>query len=231
MNDDTPCTHAKFRTDSNAFTLIELLVVISIISLLISILLPALHAARKASRTVQCLSNLRQIGLGTAMYSNDFNGWTLGAGTYNGSVALQWYVALNKLSYLSSEKAFYCPSNEHAGFTWWTISYGLNYQTFGTDGGYARVRDTDISAFGKNSDLIYIGDSTPDAFQTSDPAYIKYVAYPDDGVGQYAPMYLNHQRGANTLMYDGHALTLNYEGVRNVNKHWKPKQSGGVLMP
>ena len=56
------------------FTLIELLVVISIIALLIALLLPALASAREAARTSACLSNFRQLGIGTRTYANDFKG-------------------------------------------------------------------------------------------------------------------------------------------------------------
>lgn len=52
-----------------AFTLIELLVVLSIITLLVSLLLPALGAARDAAKSQQCLSNIRQLGVATAVFA------------------------------------------------------------------------------------------------------------------------------------------------------------------
>jgi len=61
---------------SRGFTLIELLVVIAVLSLLLSILLPALVKVRELSKRTVCQSNLRQIAQAWLMYFDDYNGKT-----------------------------------------------------------------------------------------------------------------------------------------------------------
>ena len=78
------------RQCRNAFTLVELLVVIAVISVLASLLLPALARARNKARAVTCLNNERQLGLASQIYTDEFNDrlpYNLGSDEIRKSVA------------------------------------------------------------------------------------------------------------------------------------------------
>ena len=131
-----------------AFTLIELLVVISIISILIAILLPALAKARTSARNIQCLVNLRQAGVASYTYATENHDRLPPAMT---SVYGGWYMNILK-PYLNEsgktgayQSLWRCPEDRRlprAGVnangslkTWvwyYDTSYGVNFHAFRT---------------------------------------------------------------------------------------------------
>lgn len=98
-------SHGFFR----GFTLIELLVVISIISLLLSILMPSLKKARDQAKKIVCGSRLHQTALAVAAYDMSNGSIPLGI-DYDASPNLAWYNLLIAGKYLTRE-TLVCPSN------------------------------------------------------------------------------------------------------------------------
>ncbi len=208
------------------FTLIELLVVIAIIALLAAILFPVFARARENARKTSCSSNLKQIGLGLAQYTQDYDeilplsriGTAVGAG---GATVIDapWHAAL--YPYVKSTQLFKCPSNANntnlgrTGTLTIPVSYVGCCVNNATDWGGAvpmpsnTTTTTSIADITSVSQVIIVGE-TGNVTRT-DPEY--WTNANDTRVR-------NHLSQTNWLFVDGHVKSMKPTATINPVNLW-----------
>jgi prepilin-type N-terminal cleavage/methylation domain-containing protein/prepilin-type processing-associated H-X9-DG protein len=210
------------RKNCSGFTLIELLVVVAIIAILAAMLLPALSRAKESAKATQCLNNLKQIGLGAAMYANE-NRDALPRSQHSGA---SWVATLQPYT---GTNVYRCPSDSNKLRRY---SYAMNDFLLPPAPGSQATDYGNIAAVPSSSETFFMAE----AVQSAASMDHFHFAEPDEGdpspngfKSQVAVM--THQRAANYLFVDGHVERgtwarvqerLTRQGSRFVNPSGKP---------
>ena len=195
-----------------AFTLIELLVVISIISILASILFPVFARARENARRASCLSNVKQLGLASLMYAQDYDE-RLVPSYDDRTPRFFWFMGLEP--YAKSQQIFFCPSDSQNSLSSGAlgrdnISYGWNHNFIGYRWGFAVPPGSTYSSGGMPiaaiedpARTVLIGDS-----ESTNAWGVSY-----NGNATYYAIGVRHLEGANFVFVDGHTKWFKIPGT------------------
>jgi prepilin-type N-terminal cleavage/methylation domain-containing protein len=210
------------------FTLIELLVVIAIIAILAAILFPVFAQAREQARKTTCLNHAKQIGIGLAMYRQDwdgggpFGGWPVsatGAANVHSPTSKyneDWQFTLQP--YVKNGQMFRCPSDK-IPFAARPISYLYNNNL------NADHKPVNEAAVENSSDVVVIfeGFGPSDSSQMKTPPADMAALFPPAAFREYTTWGTNaallasanvglprHQEGGNAIYFDTHAKYVRY---------------------
>jgi prepilin-type N-terminal cleavage/methylation domain-containing protein/prepilin-type processing-associated H-X9-DG protein len=208
-----------------AFTLIELLVVIAIIAILAAILFPVFAQAREAARKTTCLSNLKQLGLGMIMYTQDYDEkmvlWEQGSGNVffdSQNFAETWDRLLQP--YIKNNLVSGCPSDlSDKGFSPYGGTYAIrSFSIPGNIGGNWCNTSTNpqpnppaLAAIPEPSLTIMLNERDNCASGAgSDPHAIWGWCSVNDAESETA---WRHNKQANYVYADGHAKNTPYQAA------------------